>query len=209
MSLNAGRLMVWNGVIGPVGFVAAWVVAGSRAKGYSPVHDAISQLAATDASTRWLMTAGFVCFGIAVPLFSLVLRRAVPGPAWIAAAVSGFATLGVAVFPLHVSSPIAALHGACASVGYVALALVPFLAGRVFAREGHRAAATASMALAATSAMCLAATPVADANGLFQRLGLGVVDVWLVVSAIAISKLRRQTPRPVVTQRKNDGRTAR
>jgi hypothetical membrane protein len=182
----AGRRVVWFGVIGPIGFVTAWVVAGARAKDYSPTNDAISQLAATDASTRWLMTAGFVCFGIAVPLFSLVLRETLPGPAWISAAASGLATLGVAAFPLHVNPTISALHGTFAAGGYVALALVPFFAGRVLVRRGHRGAAAASMALAAVSAGCLAATPVADANGLFQRLGLGFVDVWLVVAAIAM-----------------------
>ena len=201
--------MAWPGVVGPGGFIGAWVVAGALAKDYSPLHDAISQLAATDASTRWLMTAGFLCFGIAVPRFALVLRETLSGPAWISAAASGVATLGVAAFPLHVNPTVSALHGTFAASGYVALALVPFLAGRVLARRGHRGAAAASVAVAAMSAACLAATPFTDANGLFQRLGLGVVDGWLVVSAITISKLRRRTPDTVVNQRKNDGPTAR
>jgi len=96
------------------------VVAGARTKGYSPVHDAISRLAAADAPTRWLMTAGFVCFGVCVPIFSLVLRRALPGPAWLAAAVSGYATLGVAVSPIHVTPRLSQLHGLFASIGFAA-----------------------------------------------------------------------------------------
>ena len=82
------------------------MIAGALAEGYSPVDDAISLLAATDASTRWLMTAGFVCFGIAVPLFAIELRRVLPGRASMAAVVSGLATLGVAAFPLHVSTTV-------------------------------------------------------------------------------------------------------
>ena len=176
---------------GLVGFVAAWVIAGARTKGYSPVDDAISLLAATDAPTRWLMTAGFVCFGVAVPLFAVALRDAVPGRAWIAAAVSGLATLGVAAFPLHVSTTIDRLHGSFASIGYIALALVPFLAGRVVARQGHR---TARRGFGWSSPRCrVPAWPSRrpSANGLFQRAGLTAVDVWLVVAAVT---LLRQSP---------------
>ena len=60
----------------------------------------ISLLAASDASTRGLMSAGFVCFGIAVPVFAFQLRQTLTGPTWMAVLVSGLATLGVAAFPL-------------------------------------------------------------------------------------------------------------
>jgi hypothetical membrane protein len=163
------------------------VIAGVRAKGYSPANDAISRLAAADAPTRWLMTAGFVCFGIGVPVFSIVLRRTVPGPAWVAAAVSGFATLGVAASPIHVSSTVSAIHGVCASIGYIALALVPLLAAPTLRRQARHRAAAASIIVAAVVGACLGATSVAEANGLFQRLGLTIVDAWLVAAAIALA----------------------
>jgi len=118
-------------------------------------------LAATDASTRWWMTAGFVCFGVGVPLFAIALRQLVPGPAWIAAIVSGLATLGVAAFPLHVSTAVDRLHGTFASVGYVALALVPFFAARALSMRGQRLAATASRGVAAIAAV-LAAMPLLE-----------------------------------------------
>jgi hypothetical membrane protein len=162
------------------------VIAGTRTNGYSPVHDAISLLAATDAPTRWWMTAGFVCFGVCVPIFSLVLRRALPGRAWLAAAVSGVATLGVAGFPLHVSVTFDRLHGTFAAIGYVALASVPFLAARTLRNQGQRRAARASLIVSMASVACLAATPVADANGLFQRVGLTVVDAWLCATAVGL-----------------------
>ena len=132
------------------------------------------------------MTAGFVCFGVGVPLFAIALRQLVPGPAWIAAIVSGLATLGVAAFPLHVSTAVDRVHGTFASVGYVALALVPFFAARALSLRGQRLAATASRGVAAVAAVCLALTPVASANGLFQRAGLTVVDLWLVVAAVGL-----------------------
>jgi 4-hydroxybenzoate polyprenyltransferase len=130
------------------------------------------------------MTSGFVCFGVGVPLFAFELRRSLPGRAWIAAVVSGLATLGVAAFPLHVSVAVDRLHGTFATIGYIALASVPLLAARTLATQGHRAAARASVIVAATAALCLLLTPIAGANGLFQRAGLTIVDVWLIGAAV-------------------------
>jgi 4-hydroxybenzoate polyprenyltransferase len=121
-----------------------------------------------------------------VPTFSLVLRRALPGPAWLAAAISGFATLGVAAFPLHVSVAFDRLHGTFATLGYIALASVPLFAARALSHQGRRNAAIVSVAVSAVSVLCLAATPIADANGLFQRLGLTVVDAWLCATAVGL-----------------------
>jgi hypothetical protein len=42
-------------------------------KGYSPVQESISRLAAVGAPKRRLMTAGFVCFGVAVPAYGVAL----------------------------------------------------------------------------------------------------------------------------------------
>jgi hypothetical protein len=140
------------------------------------------------------MTAGFICFGVAVPVFALALRRELPGPAWVAALTSGIATLGVAAFPLHVSRAVGRLHGAFAEIGYLALALVPLLASRTLMRLGHRRSAYASMTIAATSGVCLAAIAQGTAKGLFQRVGLTVVDAWLVVAAIAMFSRTRSSP---------------
>lgn len=178
-------LQIWAGVVGPTGFVAAWAIGGATTKGYSPVDDAISRLAATGADTRGLMTAGFVCFGVGVPVYGLTLRRELPGRAWLAAVASGSATLGVAAFPLDVSSTIDRVHGGFAVAGYITLAMVPLLASRTLWRQGHRRATAASLIVAMTSGACLAATAVGPAHGLFQRLGLTIVDGWLVASAIA------------------------
>ncbi|MDQ1519109.1 MAG: hypothetical protein QOI55_182, partial [Actinomycetota bacterium] len=99
--------------------MTAWLVAGARADGYSPVDDAISRLAASGAPTRAVMTTGFVCFGIALPVFAATARERIGNSAAIAAAVTGLATLGVAAAPLDVSDAIDSLHGAFATVGYV------------------------------------------------------------------------------------------
>ena len=65
-------------MIGPAAFVTAWAANGAATKGYSPIDDAISRLAAVGTTTRPFMTAGFVCFGLAVPIYASALRRYLP-----------------------------------------------------------------------------------------------------------------------------------
>src|SRR5436305_12920982 len=118
------------------------------------------------------MTTGFGCFGVAVPVYSLALREAIAGRAWLAATVTGLATLGVAAVPLDVSKATDLVHGGFASVGYAALALAPLLAAGPLAERGHRQASVASRVVGVLSGTCLAATVFGSAHGLFQRAGL-------------------------------------
>ena len=138
------------------------------------------------------MTAGFVVFGVAVPIYALALRRALVGGAWVAAIVCGVATLGVAAVPLGRGSD--GWHGTFAGIGYVALTLVPTLAVVPLRRSGRGRWALTSAVLAAVAASCLVATTVGPAHGLFQRAGLAAGDVWLVMSAVVILRGRRLDP---------------
>lgn len=194
MLAHAARWPAWGGVVGPVAFVGAWAVGGTIAgSGYSPVEDPISRLAAVGADTRPLMTAGFVTFGVALPLYASALRRHVDGAAWIAAATTGLATLAVAATPLDRSEAVDAWHGVAAGVGYVSLALVPLLAARPLRRRGATRLAATGVAAGAVSVVALALTATSLPTGLFQRIGLTATDLWLVASAVA---LRRGTLRP-------------
>ncbi len=105
---SSARALAIGGFVGPAAFVGAWTAAGLRTRGYSPVTDAISDLAAIGASTRSLMTAGFVVDGIGLTAFGLSMRTAVEGRAWMAAVATGVATLGVAAAPLAGRLPAAA-----------------------------------------------------------------------------------------------------
>ena len=173
------------GIVGPVAFVSVWIGCGLATEGYSAVSDAISELAAVGASTRWIMTAGFVVFGTAVPLYGwLSLRAALPGRAWIALVVTGLATLGVAAVPLGRGTD--TLHGAFASLGYVSLALAPALASIELRRRGRAAAATMSLLAAAGAGVCLLATLPGPAHGMFQRAGLAFGDAWIVATAVVL-----------------------
>jgi len=173
-------------VLGPIAFIVAWLVAGARTPGYDPLSDAISRTAADGAPQRHVMEAGFVLYAAGSAAGAVALRRAVPGPAWIASAVNGAATLGVALTPLEHSSAMDTAHAVAATTGYVSLALTPLLAARPLADAGHRRAGAASVATGAVVAACLAATAVTDDPGLPQRLGLTTGDIWLIATGTAI-----------------------
>ena len=183
------RLLAFGGVVGPAAFVGAWSLLGVTARDYSPVHDPISRLAAVGASTRPAMTAGMVAFGIGLPLYAVGLRRALPGPAWVTAAIAGMATLGVAAFPLDGPGG-DVLRGALAAGAYGSVAATPLLAGRPMKRLGRPGWAAASLTAGCVSAALLAATTLDTLPGLFQRLGLTVADAWIVASAVDILRER-------------------
>ena len=176
----------WGGVIGPVAFVGAWALGAIVADDLSPVDDAISRLAAIGANTRPLMTAGFVVFGAALPVYALALRRAVSGPAWIAAAATGLSTIGVALAPLDRSAAVDSVHAVFAGLGYLTLAATPLLAAGPLRRTGHAALARFGVAAGAVAGASLVLSLTGLPTGLFQRLGLTAGDAWIVGSAIAM-----------------------
>ncbi|MBA3652821.1 MAG: DUF998 domain-containing protein [Actinobacteria bacterium] len=169
---------------------------GARTAHYSPANDAISRLAAVHAPTRAAMTAGFVAFGVGVPLYGLALRSTLPGRAWMLATATGLATLGVGAFPLDWARGDAP-HAVAATLGYVTLAATPLVAARTLGRQGRRGWARVSRVAGVTSAVSLAATVIGPYHGAFQRVGLTVGDAWIVASALGIvARRRHRCPRP-------------
>ncbi len=176
-----------GGVVGPAAFVGSWVVGGlATAADYSPLDDAISRLAATSADTRALMTAGFVAFGIGVPVYAAALRVAVGGRAWMAAAATGVATLAVAATPLDRSTAVDGWHAVFAALGYATIAATPLLAVSPLRRMGHRRLAGTGVAAGVVSTIALVLTAGGRATGLFQRIGLTAGDIWIATSAWSI-----------------------
>jgi hypothetical membrane protein len=183
------RLLAAAGIVGPCVFIADWAILGSRAKNYSPVSDAISELARMHASTRPAMTAGFLVFGGALPTYAVALRHALPGHAWKFAAANGLATLGVATFSLGTPTS-GDIHGAFAGLAYASLAATPIAASVTLRRGGHAALARTSIA---TGLLCAAALVASVAgpehvHGLLQRIGLTIGDAWIVASAIGMMR---------------------
>jgi hypothetical protein len=186
------RWRALGGAIGPAAFIAAWAVLGERTRGYSPIDDPISRLAAVDASTRGAMTAGFLAYGAGVGLYAAELRAGLSAPAAGAALLSVLGTAGIAATPLD-SALGGAPHAAAAGLTYASLAAVPLLASRSLAGRGRTVEASASVAVGLATGACLLASLVDDAHtGLWQRLGLTLGDVWLIASAWSL--LRRSGP---------------
>lgn len=186
------------GVIGPAVFIGAWSISAAvTSSDYSSIDDAISRLAAVDADTRTLMTAGFVGFGIALPVYAWALRRVVGGAAWLTAAATGLATLAVAAAPLDRSTTVDTWHGVFAGIGYVTLAATPLLAARPLWEHGHRALAGLGVIAGLTSGIALVATTTSLPTGLVQRIGLTAGDIWIAISGLAIAtgRLRVEPPR--------------
>lgn len=191
------RVAAIGGAIGPAMFIGAWTIgAAVTTREYSSIDDAISRLAAVGADSRALMTAGFIGFGVALPVYASALRRVVGGTAWLTAAGTGIATLAVAATPLERSATIDTWHGVFAGAGYVTLAATPLLAVRPLLVQGHRALGGFGVVAGAVSAISLVLTTTNLPTGLFQRLGLTMADIWVVTSALAIAggKLRMTSP---------------
>lgn len=171
------------GAVGVAAFVTGWILGGARRPGYSPVHQAISQLARYGTPQRALMQTAFLAFGVGVTLLGLALARTW-GHLLLGALVtsSGLATAAVAAFPLSAEGGGSedARHATAAAIGYVTLALAP-LAGR-------RAVGLPrlSCALAAITAVALALSVVAHPTGLWQRIGLTTGDCWLLLAAFGL-----------------------
>lgn len=181
---RTSRRLLLGGVAGPAAFVAAWAIGGAVAEGYSPVEDPISRLAAVGATTRPLMTAGFLGFGAGMTAFAAGVRTSLAGRAWVAALAAGACTVGVAAVPLDGGRD--DLHGVLAGLGYAALVAVPALAARPLARADRGDAAVATLVAAVAAACLVASATTSGPDGLLQRLGLTTVDAWIAVTAVRL-----------------------
>lgn len=177
------------GIAAPASFISAWATGGALTPGYSPVKDHISDLAAIGATTRPLMTVGFLGFSAFAPFFAKHLAASLDQPALrlsVTAAAAG--TLGVAAFPL--GGPFGTgPHGAAAAVSYLAMASNPVLGSRALRRSGNDRLAALSLVTGLAAGALLTRSLAGEQQGLFQRLGLTVADSWLI--GMAVRELRR------------------
>jgi hypothetical protein len=180
------RLLALGGVVGPLTFVGCWAVAGTVTQGYSPIDDAISDLAAVDAPTHVTMTTGFVVFGVGLVAFGLALRHSLGGGAWIAAIATGACTIAVAATPLGGWSG-DSVHATFAGLGYAAIVLLPALAAPEFAARGRTGWSRAAWLIAVAAAGCLVASTFGPGHGAWQRLGLTLGDLWIIGTAVALA----------------------
>ena len=81
---------------GTIAFTGTSWIAGLATHHSSVTENAISNLAASRASTHAAMTVAFVVYGVGILFFASALRVTLGGPAWCAAAAAGVAALGLA-----------------------------------------------------------------------------------------------------------------
>jgi len=189
---SATERLALGGIVGPAAFIGAWAVLGATRAGYSPISGHISDLAALGTGTRRWMTAGFVVYGLGLPLYGAAARRRGRPVIGALAVVTGLSTLAVATFPLGTASDRA--HVLSAAVGYVTLAAIPLAGAVVPWRCGRRGLAVLSAAVGVASAAALAASLSGPQGGLWQRTGLTLGDVWVAGHALAILRNRRARP---------------
>lgn len=181
------RVARFAGIAGPAAFVGAWAIGSAVKDGYSPVSDTISRLAEQGASTQPLMTAGFLGFGLLMPVFARGLGQAL-GSRRVQAAVTASAvgTLAVAAFPLSPDggTTVDTLHLAAAGAAYVANVLaVVAAAPHLRTKTARRASYVLSAAMTAALVGSVASD---DLTGLLQRAGLTMYDAWAVALALTV-----------------------
>jgi hypothetical protein len=208
--LFRGRLGALCGVLGPVAFTAAWLIAQRRQDEYQVRHEHISGLAAKDANDPLVMTAGFAALGGCTVAFASALERrlgprAGAGPALIG--VAGLATIVAGLFRRDRRSNFPArgepegqswendVHDSAAVVGGVAgplglVALAPRLARDAAFRDLARPALGAAGASAGISTWFLRDV-VRPGNGLLQRANVTIPLAFM--ARLALRMLRQPT----------------
>lgn len=183
-------MLRFGSLVGPVAFVSAWAASGAlTSRAYSPARDTISRLAAVGADTRPLMTTGMVVFGVALPASAVAWKRTLGGRSWMLVAGTGVSTLAVAATPLDRSDLVDRLHEIAAGTGYLTLAAVPLAARAALSHLGFARYAAVGTALSCVSIASLATSLAVEQTGLFQRIGLTVIDLWLVASVPVLGTL--------------------
>jgi Protein of unknown function (DUF998) len=206
---KSGRFGAVCGVLGPVAFTAAWLMAQRRQDGYHVRHEHISGLAARDATDPHVMTVGFAALGTSTVVFASALERRLSpragiGPALIG--VAGVATIAAGAFRRDrrsnfpgpgepegqswvndVHDMAALLGGMAGTAGLVALA--PALARDPGLSDLAKPARSAAGVSAGISAWFLRDV-VRPGNGLLQRVNVTIPLVFMVRLALRMLSSR-------------------
>jgi hypothetical protein len=206
------RRLLLCGVIGPVIFVASFLVQGALRAGYDPLRHPVSSL--SFGPTGWVQMATFWLTGLLVMAYAVGLRRA--GCGWWTPALIGLVGLGLVGAGFFEADPISGYppgspvpaprtahgiaHDLCSTPVFTALPAAMLVMTRRLWRAGERGWAWYSLISAPVffgffvlSSLGFNQSPVLmPVGGLCQRLALVVGLGWL--AAVALHVLRR--PRP-------------
>lgn len=205
---RVARALAWAALAGQLLFIAAWVVAGALEPGYSHVEQAVSELGAGDAAHPWLMNLGLVVLGLSIAGLGPALLTVLPRRRAAGVAAGLFALAGVAVILsgfLHLDCGMTqqacvdrwdagelswhhATHLWLGLVFNLAFVATPFALARAL---WPRPSGLLALGCGTTGVVILALffvleQPDAAAVGLFQRIGFGVVHLWVLIVAVGV-----------------------
>ncbi len=211
MQPRALRRLLACGIIAPLFFIVAFLIAGAVRPGYDPLRQPVSSLSIGAAG--WTQIANFLITGSLLIAFAVGLRRALR-PAFWGPLLIGLAGLGLVGAGLFVADPLngyppgaplvpvarsthGRLHDLFGVPVFLGLPIAGFVFTRLFARRGERGwavysfmSALAMFVLFVVAGMGFNQTPGLSAfAGVFQRLSLAAGLGWVALLADHLRKL--------------------
>jgi hypothetical protein len=215
---ETARGLVWVALAGQIAFVVSWVVAGALEPGYSYLDQGVSQGGARGAEHAWIVNAGLVVLGLSIVALGIALLAALPRRPAAVVATTLFALAGAAIVlsgfarldcwlsdqrceDLWRAGELTWRTDAHLWAGLVAqslLVLTPFALARALWPGPVGAAAlvcgTLGVGLGVATFLLFGVDGVPD--GLLQRIGLAIVQLWVAIVALGILHVTRPRPRP-------------
>lgn len=209
------------GLLGPLLWAAAIVLAGMQRPGFDHVSQYISELGERGSSTEAFMRyGGFVPTGLLHVAFAAALRvvaaplTARPRLTLLVAALiaaNGLGRIAAGIFNCEPGCgapdvPGQRLHSLAATMAFLAVAAAALLGGLLFRRCGALGPlASYSVASGCAGVLFLALMSAGGAErgdaGLYERLASGVLSLWVFVTAVRLRSAlagRNSMPRPPV-----------
>lgn len=211
------RAGLFCGLVAPLLWAAAIVLAGELRPGFDHVSQYISELGERGSSTEIFMRfGGFVASGVLIvgyaAAFHVTVARVTDRPRLtllvaVLVALNGIGRIGAGIFPCEPGCATPEvfsqrLHGLSATIAFLAIAAAALLGTLLFRRNIRlRPLGAYSFASGCAGLIFLALMSASEAThvhtGLYERLASGVLTLWLFVTAWRL--LRREIP---ISQRK-------
>lgn len=207
------RRLAVLGVIGPLVFTSAWIVAPLFNPGYRWMEEDISALAARDTEFPWLMATAFVVNGLCIALAAPALGAALPSKSGrVGAALMALTGLGVVTAGLFRNdcsgelqscidvaeagnlSMSHAIHDNVSGPVFLSFILVQLVIGYAAWKRagwaGHAAYSWASAVISTTLLVAFLAHFLPDLTGVVQRLFVTVPFTWIAITSFRVWRMR-------------------
>ena len=195
------RLLLFAGIGGPILFCTAVVFVSSLRPDYSHVNQFMSELGEAGGHFAWVMNyLGFMIPAGLILMFALVLRVRLPRTTLNLLGTTLLAVFAVSmffagVFSCDVGCPVSdrssdqKLHDLFSIIAFPALTAGVFICGLSLSRTANwRRFGVYSLATAVSSLVLLVAMVQSessrDGTGMYQRLYLGVLFLWLMAMSV-------------------------